>query len=338
MSLRILIAGGYGLIGSNIARHLRKINKEVEIILAGRSPEKGEALARELGGTRTVYLDINNIDQTLSDVGKIDLIVAALQDPADTLIHAAIERNIAHIGITKLAGDIGPITFAAMQSPPKRPIVLLGHSDGGVNTIVAQKAAEEFQSIHSIEVAALYDPLDPIGPMNASDFDNNAGLSDRVLLRNAGIWAWVDASANIRKVRIANDFLEGYPVPLLDVPSLAGITRASRVRWDYVNGESMGTRAGIKASHDVYIDIEGVMNTGSTATRRIVVSDPNGQAHLTGLGVLVAIERILGLDGQSAVDGGVFLPETLVSPDAAIRRFKGFGVSIQQFDSTKQNF
>jgi short subunit dehydrogenase-like uncharacterized protein len=49
MHSRILIAGGYGLIGSNIARHVRRINKEVEIILAGRNPGNGEALAQELG-------------------------------------------------------------------------------------------------------------------------------------------------------------------------------------------------------------------------------------------------------------------------------------------------
>lgn len=336
MHSRILIAGGYGLIGSNIARHVRRINKEVEIILAGRNPGNGEALAQELGGARVAYLDIKDIGHTLSDVGKVDLIVAALQDPADTLIHAAIAHNIAHIGITKLAGDVGPITFAALQSPPKRPIVLLGHSDGGINTIIAKKAAEDFQSIHSIELSALYDPLDPIGPMNSSDFDNKAGLSDRVLLRKDGNWTWVDANANIRKVRIADDTLEGYPVPLLDVPSLAGITHAANVRWDYVEGESIGTKAGNKASHDVYIDIEGVLKTGETVNRRIVVSDPNGQAHLTGLGVLVAIERILGLDGQSSADGGVLLPEMLVSPDAAIKRLKDFGVAIQQFDSIRQ--
>ncbi|GLI09123.1 hypothetical protein YDYSG_51550 [Paenibacillus tyrfis] len=52
------------------------------------------------------------------------------------------------------------------------------------------------------------------------------------------------------------------------------------------------------------------------------------EAHLTALGVLVALEHILGLDGKQTARGGVYLPETLVSIDAAIARFEQFGVQI----------
>jgi hypothetical protein len=328
MKTRIFIAGGYGLIGSNIARHVRKIDRDTEIILAGRNPEKGETLAQELGRARTAYLDLE-YPHKLEDLGQIDLIVAALHDPADILIHFAMEHSIAHIGITKLAGDVGPIIFSALQSPPKRPIVLLGHSNAGVTTIVSQKASEDFSSIDSIDIAALYDELDPIGPMNTKDFESNAGLSDRFLLREGCKWAWMDAKKHTRPFRISNEsILEGFPVALLDVPSLAAITKAARVRWDFVQGESIGTKAGSQASHDVYIDIEGILKSGKTAKRRTVLSDPNGQAHITALGVLIAIERVLGLDGHPAADGGVYLPETLVSPDAAITRLNQFGVQI----------
>ncbi|MED1785099.1 hypothetical protein P4V43_25090 [Brevibacillus fortis] len=46
---RILIVGDYGVIGSAIARLIRSMNNDVEIVLAGRNPEKGASLARELG-------------------------------------------------------------------------------------------------------------------------------------------------------------------------------------------------------------------------------------------------------------------------------------------------
>ncbi|MFE0557512.1 hypothetical protein ACFW1P_16545 [Paenibacillus sp. NPDC058910] len=42
---RIYIAGGYGVVGSAVARHIRSINQDVEMILAGRNPEKGASLA-----------------------------------------------------------------------------------------------------------------------------------------------------------------------------------------------------------------------------------------------------------------------------------------------------
>jgi hypothetical protein len=69
-------------------------------------------------------------------------------------------------------------------------------------------------------------------------------------------------------------------------------------------------------------------SSGELGQCRTVISDPNGLAHLTALGVLVATERVLGLNGQAPATGGLYLPATLASPDAAIARFEQFGVRI----------
>ncbi|WP_257461878.1 Rossmann-fold NAD(P)-binding domain-containing protein [Archangium lipolyticum] len=326
MKARILIAGGYGLVGSFIARHVRKLSKEVELILAGRNPEKGAALARELGGATTARLDVSNAARGLSEVGHVDLIVAALQDPGDNLIHAALSRGVAHIGITKLAEDVAPATFAALRSPPTRPIVLLGHWQAGVLLHAAWKAAEPFSRVDSIQLAGLYDTKDPIGQMTASDSEHFVG---RALLREAGAWKWLDATQHVRDIRLSDGrVLQGLPMSVLDVPSLAAVTGAPNVRFDFVQGDSLGTLAGGPASHDLYIDIEGLLKEGTPARRRTMVSGPAGNAHLTALGVLVVIERVLGLDGRPAAPGGLHLPETLVAPDEALARFKEFGVHI----------
>ena len=324
MTARVLIPGGYGIIGSTIARHIRRTGKDVELVLAGRTPEKGAALAQELGGASTAYLDVADAD-VLRSVGTVDLIVAALYDPANRLIDAALAHGIAHIGITTKAEDVAPIMCAALRSPPKRPIVLLGHCAAGVATIVAQKAAERFSRVDAIEVAALYDVRDPVGPMTAGDADS---LVSRALIREGGAWAWVGPQ-RARSVRLSDErVMEGYPAGLLDAPSLAAITGAANVRLDLLQGDSLGTLGGGRASSDVTIDIEGVLKSGAPGTCRTVLSDPNGLAHLTGLGVLVATERVLGLDGQAPAAGGLHLPATLVSPDAAIARFEQFGVRI----------
>lgn len=325
MNSRIAIVGGYGLLGSNIARQVRKLYQNVEIILAGRNPDKGKALAQELGNAATEYFDLE-ASGGYDALEQTDLIVAALHDPADALIEFALAKGIAHIGMTKNADDIAPIAFAALRTPPKRPIALLSHCMGGVMTTAALKTAEPFSRIDSIETAWLYDDRDAIGPMVA---DEMGGYIGRALIRQAGQWAWVESRQHARPIHLDGDVvLEAYPMGSLDVPSLASATSAANVRFDLLRGDSLGTRAGGQASTELYIDIAGVLKTGKLGKLRTVVTDPNGQAHLTALGLLVAIERILGLDGLPAAAGGIHLPETLFSVDAAIARYEQFGVRV----------
>jgi uncharacterized protein YbjT (DUF2867 family) len=56
---RILIVGGYGLVGSNLARLIRNKYKAIELILAGRNPENGQGLAKELTNAETAYLNLD---------------------------------------------------------------------------------------------------------------------------------------------------------------------------------------------------------------------------------------------------------------------------------------
>ena len=40
MTKTILIAGGYGLVGSHIARHIRRLMPDARLLIAGRSPDR----------------------------------------------------------------------------------------------------------------------------------------------------------------------------------------------------------------------------------------------------------------------------------------------------------
>ncbi|WP_225770610.1 saccharopine dehydrogenase NADP-binding domain-containing protein [Inquilinus sp. Marseille-Q2685] len=325
MVQRVLIAGGYGVVGGTVARYLRRAAPDLEIILAGRSPESGAALAREIGAA-TQRLDVADPAAALADLGPVDLIVAALQDRGDALIQAAMAQGAAHIGITKVVEETGPAVFAALHAPPRRPVVLAGHWAAGVLILAARPAIVDFDRIDSVAMAALYDAADSVGPMSAADA---ASFSGRALLRRAGQWAWVEAGDHARTLRLAEG-LEATVQPLaaLDVPSLAAITGAPDVRFDFGEGDSIGTRAGGRASHEGLIEIDGVLRSGQRARRRILVSDPKGVDHMTALGAVVIAERVLGLDGQPLPAGGLALPETLVAPEAAIARFEQLGVRI----------
>lgn len=325
MVQRVLIAGGYGAVGGAAARYLRQVAPDLDIILAGRSPESGAALAREIGAS-TLRLDVADPAAALADLGPVDLIVAALQDRSDALIHAALAQGAAHIGITKVVEETGPAVFAALHAPPRRPIVLAGHWAAGVLILAARPAIAEFARIDSVAMAALYDMADAVGPMSASDAE---AFSSRALLRRAGQWAWVDGGEHSRALRLAGGPEAAMqPLATLDVPSLAAITGAPDIRFDFGIGESIGTRSGDRASHDALIEIEGTLRSGRRARRRVLVTDPKGVDHMTALGTLVVAERVLGLDGLKLPAGGLALPETLVTPEAAIARFEQFGVRI----------
>jgi hypothetical protein len=325
---RILIVGGYGLVGSNVARLIRKRYNTIELILAGRNPQNGESLAKELNNAETSYL---NLDEgfNLGDFGKIDLIITAMEDHSNILREAAIVNGIANITVSEIADEISPIAFLSLHKTIVAPIVFAGHWQAGILTLVAKQLAGKFRHISMIETAGLYDERDPIGPLVASQVK---GFVGRALLREAGKWQFVDAKDKAREIHLYDQTLAmGYPMSTLDVPSIAAFTSAANIRFDFVIGKSIGSGQGLAASHDLYIDIEGVLLSGQPAKVRTIVSGPKGNSHLTAVGVFLITEAIFGLGGQSAPKkGGLYLPETIISTENIMSRLTEFGINIIQ--------
>lgn len=325
MSARILIAGGWGLVGGAIARRLREAGHDVELILAGRSPETGAELARTLGA-RPVRLDVADPAEGLAAAGPVDLVIAALQDPDDALLMATLRAGAGHIGIVRTAANMASTAIAA-SALARRPALMLGHWQAGVLTLAALDAARGLASVERVEMAALYDYADPIGPMTASDA---GGFVGQALIRQGGRWRNVNAPEAARSIaRAGQPAFDVMPMGVLDTPALAALTGAADVRFDLGTGESLGTAAGGKASHDLYIDLGGRDAAGSAITRRTLVTDSEGQAHLTAVGVLIGAERILGLDGAPPPPAGLVFPEAVIDPVRAVERLRTFGVRIE---------
>lgn len=323
---RILLAGGYGLVGSNVARMLRRAHPDVEIVLAGRNPRDGIDLASELSNCTVAFLDVLNPQAALDQIGDLDLIVAILKDPYEKLFAEAVKRRVAHIGITKTADEVSPQLFAACGDRLRTPVAVLGHWQAGVLAYACADLFAEFDQVNSIELAAVYDPADPIGPMTEGDGE---AFFSRALLRRSGRWQWIDPETNGRSIdRFGVSPIDGRPMGVLDVPSLAMASGAADVRFDLAIGESEGTRSGGGASHDLYITVSGRLETGGDGIRHRLVSDTKGQAHMTAMGVLIAIERILGLDGAPAVTKGFHGPESLLPAADAVRRLGDADIEI----------
>ena len=321
---RILIAGGYGLVGGWIARHLRAAGHNIDLVLAGRTPDAGAALASALNAS-VIALDSGDAAAGLAKAGPVDLVIGALQDPDDNLLTAALRANSAFLGIVRKVDNVGPTAIAACLLA-RRPALLMGHWQAGAGTFAALVGAKAFGRLESIAMAALFDLADPAGTMATTD---SSAFFTKALMRRRGVWERVDQADNIRQIdRPGLPSFMARPMGVLDVAGLAAMTGADDVRFDIGVGQSLGTIAGQQASHEIYVDLRGENILGRSFVQRIVVSDPLGQAHLTALGVLIGVERLLGLDGRARPAGGLHLPERLIEPRQALDRLCDFGVCI----------
>ncbi|NTE03203.1 hypothetical protein G6M26_42550 [Agrobacterium tumefaciens] len=323
---RILIVGGYGMVGSNIARLIRQADKGIKLILAGRNPQNGISLAQELNHSETAYINLEE-GFDLSKFKKIDLIISAVDDHSNILRETAILNGIACIAVSELADQISPTAFLGLHKTIVAPIVFAGHWQAGLLTLMVKQQANKFSEIETIELAGLYDPKDSVGPLVANEV---SGFVGEALIRKGGNWLSIQAKENPRTIDLHNHSSAiGYPLSTLDVPSIAAFTGAKNIRFDFVTGESIGTTKGLEASHELYINIDGTLLSGEKRKLSTIVSGPKGNSHLTAVGVYLITEKILGLNGQSEQKiGGLYLPETIISTHHISNRLKEFGIEI----------
>ncbi|HEY6493499.1 MAG TPA: saccharopine dehydrogenase NADP-binding domain-containing protein [Trebonia sp.] len=326
---RVLIVGGYGLVGGWVARHLAKARPELELVVGGRNPAAAAALAAETGA-EVARVDTADAAASLGDVGHTDLVISAVTDPNDDLLRAALRCGAAHIGIVRTADTLGPTAMAAAILA-QRPALVLGHWQAGAITYAALAAANGLSRVDRIELAGLYHLADPAGLMAQSA---SGGFFTQALLRRDGEWVHVPPAENGRTVtRTGQPPFAAQPMSALDVPGLAAVTGSRWLRFDLGVGDSAGTAAGGPASHEVYADVWGEDRNQQPCGRRTIISDPQGQAHLTALGVLIGAERVLGLDGAAPPPSGLVFPETAIDPQQAIARLRDFGVRVESEDA-----
>ena len=318
MAQQIFIAGGYGMIGGNLATQLRARFPESTLILAGRTPQKGEALAAKLGNALTVSLDLlsGEIPQLAA---TSQLIISAVPDPKHALGEFAIRHNIAFIDITVGTADgYAPLLNMALQYQATSPIVPLGYYEAGMFLPLVDKLSRQFSSIDSVRLTALHDPEDPIGAVTEQELTQELAPA---FVREEGIWRYTSAQDEIDL--ISGERVETTPFGILDVSAVAAMTNAENIRLDVAMGISEGQRKSAKASVELYVDMQGINDSGIPEAKRIIASDPQGQAHFTALGVVTVIEAMF----ESSFTGFV-LPEQLLKPEVALAAMQQAGVEL----------
>lgn len=347
--MHILIIGGYGVVGLQIAALLAHRHPHLKLILAGRSLQAAQAAAKGVPGAVGARVDIASANPLRDVTGPIDVIVAAVNDDDDHLLVAAAVRGTPLIDITRWTErmQMGAARLLALPGQPalSAPIVWASSWMAGVAATLAREAAMKLTTVERIDIDILYALKDRSGPDSIAYMDRLA-TAFRVMEEGRSVWAL--PMSDPRDV----SFIDGptartarFDAPdQFTLPTLTGARSvATRIAFDDPLSSwalRMAVRSGLwrllsrpslaplrhallhnpgaGAPHRIEITVMGTDSAGQRvhSTRAIVA--PQGQTYLTAVGAMIQVERVLGLNGHVRAPAGLQLAEALT--DGALVR------------------
>ncbi|MEM6302069.1 MAG: saccharopine dehydrogenase NADP-binding domain-containing protein [Pseudomonadota bacterium] len=353
----ILIAGGYGVVGAEIAHLVRKHYPEVEILLAGRNPRVGDQLADQLGFARTVALDTSDLDP-LGEVTKLpDLILAVVNDHEDQLMLSCVRRGIAYIDVTRWTERMRSAIERLDREPSVRaPVVFSSSWMASVAATVAAGFAREFSNINRIDVGILYAQEDRAGP-NSVEYMDRMHLPFEVVENGQRLMAkpfraahktefpgtgtyklyrfdtpdqfTLPSITNAKSVAARIGFDDAISGPLLSGMVKSGI-------WRLISGRAFtGLRHGLLfnpgkgAPHRVRIDISGETSNSGHSTRSWLIVDFESQTHMTAMGALIQIDRLMR-EKEGVEPGGVQIAEAVTDLNHCLQLLEENGVAVTE--------
>ncbi|MFQ3790005.1 saccharopine dehydrogenase NADP-binding domain-containing protein [Halomonas sp. A29] len=329
-SASVLLLGGYGSLGSRIARLLRRRHPELHLTIAGRNREKAEALATELGNADATLVDLSRADLGLPQDRAFSAVATAVRDLSLNSMCFAQARGIAYIALSDAPFELGPLVARYIHEPTV-PVLMLGHSIGAVPTLAALHFAGRFSRVEAIEIGLVFDPDDPFGAMSNADMARIAQVGPQPLVLREGRWSYAAGEEAARTFTgVGGVHHQGQAVGLADLLSLCSIETLSSMRVDVAEGRTASSRSGQGPSHEVIIEISGEMIGGDIGRYRYELVDPQGYAMLSARGVAVCIERLLGLDGGALPGSGLYLPESLVDSAYLLEQIEAGGVIVNR--------
>ncbi|MFI6527070.1 saccharopine dehydrogenase [Streptomyces uncialis] len=331
MTLPVLLIGGSGCVGSRAAAFLRRFHPDLPLVIGGRDLNRAQATADQLGAATGVRVDLVRPDLGLDGQQRFGALAVFPRDGGFSAQRFAQDHRIPFHAVTGSLVEAGQDLTAYVHGPQVSPVVLASHWMAGVPVILAAHHAKEFAAVDEVALAFVFDPKDEMGP--AAGFESLESVqaaNPLPLLRRNGSWVWAQTESDrvraITTADAARHQADGYGS--LDVLSLAEATGAASARVDLLVADSAGTRAGLRPSHDILIEITGTLRNGVPATRRYDLTHPAGQSSLTALGTAVALEHLLGLAGTPATAAGLHFPETVIDPSHLRKRLNESGTRL----------
>ena len=321
----VLLVGGSGAVGRWTAQLLRAAHPDAPLLIGGRDLARADGAAAEVGNAEGVVVDLAADDLGLGG-RPVSAVAVLLRDDGVAALRFAQARGVPHVSIAPGLHEIGPEVAAYAHRPGAAPVVLGTEWLVGATTVPALALAGEFGRVHDITIGALLDDEDVGGPAQVADLERVTAVPPPALARRDGAFVWRtgdDAEGVVRAVdgtAVAASAFSPH-----DVLGLATATGAPNVRFDLATGVSSTRRAGGPASTEILLELAGEDRAGRPLRVRRAVVHPQGQLPLTGLGVAMVLERLLGLDGGPAVPAGLYFPYQLLDPTAYLARLERAG-------------
>lgn len=357
MKNQVLLVGGYGVVGHQLAKIIRQEHPDLPLILGGRTLAAAQRAAAELGNANGLKIDIADPDPLAAATSGIRAVVAVANDPHCTLMRSAIARGVPLIDITKWTEKLHEAVLLASVLDLRSPAVLSSSWMAGVSAILAKHSTAKLAVVDAIDTAVLFALEDKAGP-NSVEYADRLGMPFRVM--SEGEWRRVKPMSDPEEV----SFPGGYTGKAFrfDEPSqetLALYTGAANVSsrityddarttrtmaflvgsgiWGLISGSaftklrhSMIYNPGDGAPHEIVISVRGRAADGTPAAFRTTIVDPLGQTHLTALGAYVQLRHTLGLSGKEERTPGIYLPENTsdIADIEAVLSRHGVGISM----------
>ena len=349
----VLLVGGTGVVGRQIAEAVRHRHPELKLVLAGRDGARAAAVARELGAAAGIAVDVG-APAPLAGLAPA-VVVSAVNDPQDHLLRDAVERGVPLLDIARWTDRVRSAAALVQHASPGAPVLLSSGWMAGTCATLAAGAASGMAAVDSIDISVLYALKDKAGPDSAEYMDRLAtpfyvtvdceecevrplGDGRRVDFpgaRTARVYRFdtpdqltLPRTTGARTVAARIGFDDAFTTALL-----VSLVRSGA--WRLISGERFtGLRRkllynpGPGAGHHVVIDVHGAGADGRPLSRRLAVADARGQTHLTAVAALVQLERLLGLDGAPAPAPGLAYPDSAPQLASALRVLREHGVSV----------
>lgn len=331
----VLLIGGSGVVGRWTARALRGMHPGLPLLIGGRDRMRADEAARDLGNARGIVVDLAKPDLGLGE-RPVGAVAVHFTDARVAGLRFAQARRVPYVNISPGIAELGPEVASFIRDPTSSAVVLGTEWLVGATSVPTLHFARRFRRIDAIAIGALLDETDDFGPAAEGDLERQTKVMPAALERRDGSFVWRSGDALRSTVRA----LDGRVVDAMalspnDVIGLATALDVPNVRFDLAVGVSSSRESGEKLSAEILIDIAGEGEDGRPLRTRYAVVHPQGQMPLTGLGVALLLERLMGLDGSDPAPSGLYFPHQLLRAERYLERFEAIGGTIRELETDR---